>query len=130
MEFINMLSTELITFQNDLNNLLKDSSYKAAKEAFIRSLEVTNKKDIPIDNNGDLNISYENIKEKTADEFGKTFSDTFSKELSTDLAKLIMNYIKSANINIIYTPTTLASPVGPVTGALTISPATASIEIL
>lgn len=128
-----MLSTELLNFQSNLNKLLNESSYKAAKKAFIKSLEVTKTSDIEKDENGNLNIKPQDITDRTAEEFGKIFGKTFSEEVSNDLAKLIMNYIKSAEITITCQPTalaTVASPVGPCTGSLLINKSTANIQIL
>lgn len=120
-----MLSTELTNFQNNLKDLIKNSSEKAATEAFIKSLEKPTKLELYENND-----NYEKIKEENAEAFGKVFGDVFSKEISTDLAKLIMDYIKSAKIEITHIPTNLSSPAGLVTGTLTITPATSSIQIL
>ena len=120
-----MLSSELLKFQKDIMDIMQKASEKAAIDAFEETIESTGVIDI------DNNITKE-IK-KTAKKFGKKFGSTFSNEVSADLAKAIMNYIKSAEIMITCQPTaltTVVSPVGPCTGSLLINKGTANIQIL
>lgn len=120
-----MLREELLlrNFQNNLKDLIKNSSEKAATEAFIKSLEEPTKIEVYVEDD------YKKIQNETAEKFGKAFGDVFSKEISTDLAKLIRDYIKSAEIEITHIPTNLSSPAGLVTGTLTITSDTSIIQI-
>lgn len=109
-----MLSVEKTIFEAKLKMILT----KAAQKAFESTIDSCG--DGKTDNEVNVQIK------KTALKFGQAFAD----EASGDLADAIMSFIKSAGINITYVPTTLVSPTGPVTGALTITPMTAQIQIL
>lgn len=109
-----MLSVNKPMFQIQLNEILMRAAAKAFEATIVSS--------------GDDKTDGEVVAatKKTSLEFGKAFA----QEASKDLADAITDFIKSAGINITYAPTTLVSPTGPVTGALTITPATAQIQIL
>lgn len=120
-----MLSTDLMSFQNKIKSIMKSAGEKAANDAFLETCQRTDKEVIDT-------ILNKKMKD-TAEKFGKKFGQVFADEVSADLAKAIMNYIKSAEIMITCQPTALAtivSPVGPCTGSLIISKATANVQIL
>lgn len=112
-----MLTSELLNFQNELYKILS----KSAEEAFMTT----------IDNSGNMNIDSECTKKLNS--MAKEFGKKFAQEASPDLAKEIMNYIKSASLNIVVQPqglATIVSPVGPCSGTLLINDGTATINIL
>lgn len=120
-----MLSTDLISFQNKLKSIMRQSAEKAAKEAFLQTCQKSGQSTVDEVLNSKL--------KDTATKFGKKFGEVFSNEVSDDLAKAIMNYIKSAEIMITCQPTALAtvvSPAGPCSGSLLINKGTANIQIL
>lgn len=112
-----MLTSELLNFQNELYKILS----KSAEEAFMTT----------IDNSGNMNIDFECTKKLNS--MAKAFGKKFAQEASPDLAKEIMNYIKSASLNIVVQPqglTTVINPAGSCTGTLLINDSTAIINIL
>ena len=120
-----MLSTDLMSFQNKIKSAMQSAGEKAAKEAFSTTCQKSGQATVD-------DILNKKMKE-TAEKFGKKFGQVFADEVSADLAKAIMNYIKSAEIMITCQPTALASvisPMGPCTGTLVISKATANVQIL
>lgn len=126
-----MLTAELTKFTKDVTDIIREASEKAAETAFNTTYE-------PPEVNSHLNddggmpsqASLDQMRKEVAKNFGKEFGRVFSQEAGPDLSKAIMEYIQKADINIVYTPTTLASPMGPVTGVITITPATSNIKIL
>lgn len=120
-----MLSTDLMSFQNKIKSAMQSAGEKAAKEAFSTTCQKSGQATVD-------DILNKKMKD-TAEKFGKKFGQVFADEVSADLAKAIMNYIKSAEIMITCQPTALASvisPMGPCTGTLVISKATANVQIL
>lgn len=112
-----MLTSELLNFQNELYKILS----KSAEEAFMTT----------IDNSGNMTIDSECTKKLNS--MAKSFGKKFAEEASPDLAKEIMNYIKSASLNIVVQPqglATIVSPAGPCSGTLLINDGTATINIL
>lgn len=109
-----MLTVGKIKFQMELTKILSQAAQKAFESTVVSA--------------GNAGVDAEASMEikKTASKFGQTFA----KEAASDMADAIMEFIKSADINIIYTPTTLVSPTGPVTGVLTMTPMTSQIKIL
>ena len=104
---------------------MQNASEKAANDAFLETCAKTGVSNIDDSINKQM--------KKTAEKFGKKFGQVFAEEVSADLANEIMNYIKSAEVMITCRPTALAtimSPVGPCTGTLIISKATADVQIL
>lgn len=120
-----MLSTDLMSFQNKIKSIMESAGEKAAKEAFSTTYQKSGQATVD-------DILNKKMKD-TSEKFGKKFGQVFADEVSADLAKAIMNYIKSAEIMITCQPTALAtivSPVGPCTGSLLINKGTANIQIL
>jgi hypothetical protein len=112
-----MLADNLLNFQQSLHNILSES----ASAAFMTT----------IDNSGNMNIDKDckNKLNSMADTFGKKFAD----EAAPELAKEIINYIKSASLNIIVQPqglATILTAAGPCSGTLLINDGTATINIL
>lgn len=112
-----MLTSELSNFQNELYKILS----KSAEEAFMTT----------IDNSGNMNIDSECMKKLNS--MANTFGEKFAQEAAPPLANEIMNYIKSASLNIVVQPQALAtivSPAGSCSGTLLINDNTATINIL
>lgn len=112
-----MLTTELLKFQQEIHNIL----HKSASDAFMQTLDTTGSLSV--------NSEFKKIMTETADKFGLEFAN----KAAPDLAKEIMNYIKSASLNIVVQPqglATIVSPAGPCSGTLLINDGTATINIL
>ena len=112
-----MLTSELLNFQNELYKILS----KSAEEAFMTT----------IDNSGNMNIDLECMKKLNS--MANTFGEKFAQEAAPPLANEIMNYIKSASLNIVVQPQAIASivsPAGSCSGTLLINDSTSTINIL
>ena len=126
-----MLTAELTKFTKDINDIIREASEKAAETAFNTTYEPPELSSHLNDEGGmPSQASRDQMRKDVAKNFGKEFGRVFSQEVGPDLAKAIMEYIQKADINIVHTPTTLVSPMGPVSGILTITPSTATIKIL
>lgn len=126
-----MLTAELTNFTKKVTNIIKEASEKAAETAFNTTYEPPELSSHLNENGGmPSQASLDRMRKDVAKNFGIEFGRVFSQEAGPDLAKAIMEYIQKADINIVHTPVSLASPTGPVTGVLTITPSTATIKIL
>lgn len=120
-----MLDANLPTFQLEIRDIL----YNAAKEAYIKTLEITPENNPSFPANSKIREEYNKSINKTADKFGQTFADAAANDLSIK----IKEFIQSASLNIVCQPQALAtivSPAGPCSGALAINDATAVIQII
>lgn len=120
-----------------LYNVFKDAAYEAYYEA---NKPIKPAPD-PTDTSGNLKKNSDNAYnelEKKVKESAETFSSTFVKKLKNkklleSISDEIDTHVKSLTLMITAQPTALAtiiSPMGPCTGSLILSDATAAIKIL
>lgn len=110
-----MLKTNKNKFEEDVYKILEDSMYTMLMGSF--------------SNSGDELI--DSYMEDKMDKASKEMAKRFAKSAYKPLTDAIEDHIKSSGIYINISPAGIAltSPVGPVTGTITINPQTSKIEI-
>lgn len=66
--------------------------------------------------------------ESSSNPYINKMANEFAKTAAGDITDAIVELIKTARIGGVHTPTSLASPVGPVTGAITLLPTDFSLD--
>lgn len=115
-----MLQEAKPKFEKDVNDILKDATYKAFMNTF------TSKGG---DDAADRNMKKEI--DANAKQFAEKFAEQVAKTLAVPLTDAIDEYIKASGlfINILPSGIALANAAGMVTGTITINPQTSNIEI-
>lgn len=133
-----MLSANKPLMQQNFSSMISENGlfYKAAYDAFYETMKPENISDPNLDANSINNIT--NEIDKKAKDAAKKFAKAFVKGLKdggfdSKLATEIDNHVKAIQLLITMMPqglATIISPVGPCTGSMVISDATASIQLL
>lgn len=113
-----MLSVTKPVFTKDIVDALQEVIYECLKKAMSESLDRAENTDT------ERSISKKDMIEAFADA-GKKAVD---QKTVSKLVDAIDTYIKSAGVTIINTPAALVSPMGPVTGVITIKPSDVTIS--
>lgn len=138
-----MLSANKPIMQQAFSNMLTKETgafYKASYDAFITTMEGCNSDELTTD---DEDLSKEIAKQKQqfeikqkdmAKKFASAFVDALKNaNFDKELADQIDNHVKSLQFVITMMPqglATIVSPVGPCTGSMIISDATANIQLV
>ena len=136
-----MLSVNKPIMQQTFSNMLLENTgmfYKAAYDAYMASMsDIEDASDEDPDLNAkisEVNSEMNKLKEKKSKEFAKAFVKSLKDAgFDTTLADQIDQHVKSMQLMITMLPqgiATIISPVGPCTGAMVISDATANIQLL
>lgn len=136
-----MLSVNKPLMQQTFSNMLQENTgmlYKAAYDAYMASMNDV--KDISIDDPemesqiATTNSNMNDLKKKKSKEFAKAFVNSLKDSgFDTTLANQIDQHVKSIQLMITMLPqgiATLITPMGPCTGTMIISDATANIQVL
>lgn len=136
-----MLSVNKPIMQQTFSNMLQEDTgmlYKAAYDAYMASMNDV--KDMSNDDPemefqiANANSEMNKLKDKKSKEFAKAFVNSLKESgFDTTLANQIDQHVKSIQLLITMLPqgiATLISPMGPCTGTMVISDATANIQVL
>lgn len=136
-----MLSVNKPLMQQTFSNMLLENTgmfYKAAYDAYMASMnDIEDASDEDPDLNAkilEVNSEMNKLKEKKSKEFAKAFVKSLKDTgFDTTMADQIDQHVKSMQLMITMLPqglATIISPMGPCTGAMVISDATANIQLL
>lgn len=136
-----MLSVNKPIMQQTFSNMLLENTgmfYKAAYDAYMASMnDIEDASDEDPDLNAkisEVNSEMNKLKDKKSKEFAKAFVTSLKDAgFDTTLADQIDQHVKSMQLMITMLPqglATIISPMGPCTGAMVISDATANIQLL
>lgn len=136
-----MLSVNKPLMQQTFSNMLLENTgmfYKAAYDAYMASMnDIEDAYDEDPDLNAkilEVNSEMNKLKEKKSKEFAKAFVKSLKDAgFDTTMADQIDQHVKSMQLMITMLPqglATIISPMGPCTGAMVISDATANIQLL
>ena len=136
-----MLSVNKPLMQQTFSNMLLENTgmfYKAAYDAYMASMnDIEDASDEDPDLNAkisEVNSEMNKLKEKKSKEFAKAFVKSLKDAgFDTTMTDQIDQHVKSMQLMITMLPqglATIISPMGPCTGAMVISDATANIQLL